>query len=208
LQVLYSTGCRVSEVCDMNIEDLDLVDGLIRVRGKGDKERVVLLTPTSPLFVESFLGANLVGAVPVPLASPMTFGGLGRYLANLAQIIDNIGHRDNVLALVRNHLSRQMLVKLTEAGLEQLRSLNPSYDISRFLRYNSYEGFALGAGVHTNDRLSQIITIGGYFRYGFTEAGVLPLPSRFHAHPRGIFSNIQIHFHSHPPIPKTNFGGR
>ncbi|MBN1652951.1 MAG: fatty acyl-AMP ligase [Deltaproteobacteria bacterium] len=54
---------------------------------KGD--RVVVLTPTSPLFVETFFGANLLGAVPVPLASPMTFGGLGRYLQNLASIIEN-----------------------------------------------------------------------------------------------------------------------
>jgi fatty-acyl-CoA synthase len=54
---------------------------------KGD--RVVVLTPTSPLFVETFFGANLLGAVPVPLASPMTFGGLGRYLQNLSAIIEN-----------------------------------------------------------------------------------------------------------------------
>ena len=42
-------------------------------------------------------------------------------------------------------------------------------DISRFLGYNSYEGFALGAGLHTNDRLSQVFKIGGFFRYGFKD---------------------------------------
>ena len=42
-------------------------------------------------------------------------------------------------------------------------------DISRFIRYNSYEGFALGAGLHTNDRLSQVIKVGGFFRYGFKD---------------------------------------
>jgi hypothetical protein len=40
-------------------------------------------------------------------------------------------------------------------------------DINRFLKYNSYEGFALGAGVHTNDRISKVFKVGGYFRYGF-----------------------------------------
>ncbi len=40
-------------------------------------------------------------------------------------------------------------------------------DIDRFFGYNTYEGFSLGAGLHTNDRLSQIFKIGGYFRYGF-----------------------------------------
>jgi len=42
-------------------------------------------------------------------------------------------------------------------------------DINRFIRYNSYEGFALGAGLHTNDRLSQVFKIGGFFRYGFKD---------------------------------------
>jgi integrase/recombinase XerC len=45
LQILYSTGVRVSELCDMNIEDINFADGSIRVCGKGDKERIVLLTP-------------------------------------------------------------------------------------------------------------------------------------------------------------------
>ncbi len=45
IQVFYSTGARVSEVCSMNIEDIDFSESLIRVKGKGNKERVVLLTP-------------------------------------------------------------------------------------------------------------------------------------------------------------------
>jgi hypothetical protein len=42
--------------------------------------------------------------------------------------------REQVVSLVRNTLSRQLLEKLTGIGLDQLRELTPSYDISRFLR--------------------------------------------------------------------------
>ncbi|MFU8842252.1 MAG: DUF5686 family protein [Bacteroidales bacterium] len=42
-------------------------------------------------------------------------------------------------------------------------------NIQRFLRYNSYEGLAPGLGMETNDRLSQVMTAGGYFRYGFKD---------------------------------------
>lgn len=42
-------------------------------------------------------------------------------------------------------------------------------DINRFLKYNSYEGFALGAGLHTNDRVSQVFKVGGFVRYGFKD---------------------------------------
>jgi len=42
-------------------------------------------------------------------------------------------------------------------------------DINRFLRYNEHEGFYLGLGLHTNDRLSQRFKIGGYWGYGFRD---------------------------------------
>jgi hypothetical protein len=39
-------------------------------------------------------------------------------------------------------------------------------DINRFLKYNQYEGLAVGAGIHTGERISQVFSAGGYFRYG------------------------------------------
>ncbi|MCX6279584.1 MAG: DUF5686 family protein [Bacteroidetes bacterium] len=40
-------------------------------------------------------------------------------------------------------------------------------DINRFLNYNTYEGLVLGAGLHTNDRLSEWFKVGGFFQYAF-----------------------------------------
>lgn len=41
LETLYSTGARVSELAGMQWEDLNLEEGMVRLRGKGNKERQV-----------------------------------------------------------------------------------------------------------------------------------------------------------------------
>lgn len=43
LETLYSTGIRVSELVDLNYEDLDEAAEALRIRGKGKKERIVPL---------------------------------------------------------------------------------------------------------------------------------------------------------------------
>jgi integrase/recombinase XerC len=43
LELLYGSGLRVSELCSMDLEALDLTSGTARVLGKGSKERVVPL---------------------------------------------------------------------------------------------------------------------------------------------------------------------
>src|SRR5215469_3300546 len=45
LETLYSAGLRVSELTGLNVEDVELNDGVAMVRGKGRKERLALLGP-------------------------------------------------------------------------------------------------------------------------------------------------------------------
>ena len=50
LETLYSTGARVSELVGMNCEDISRSEGVVHVRGKGRKERVI---PLSSLALEA-----------------------------------------------------------------------------------------------------------------------------------------------------------
>ena len=51
LEFVYSTGMRVSELCGLRFESLDLDSRLVRIRGKGNKERIV---PVGSAAVRSF----------------------------------------------------------------------------------------------------------------------------------------------------------
>lgn len=66
LETLYSTGARVSELVGMNLDDLNLSDGLVRLRGKGRKERLV---PVGAVAVEAIKDyhAILQHSAPEPL---------------------------------------------------------------------------------------------------------------------------------------------
>lgn len=55
LQTLYSTGVRVSELVDLNLEDVDLIGGCIHVRGKGKKERIAPIGQTAIEAIQRYL---------------------------------------------------------------------------------------------------------------------------------------------------------
>lgn len=55
LEVLYGSGLRVSELVNLNINDVDLLGGMIKVKGKGSKERLVPIGETGLTSIERYL---------------------------------------------------------------------------------------------------------------------------------------------------------
>jgi integrase/recombinase XerD len=58
LEVLYSTGLRVSELVGLRVGDLDSKSGCVRCVGKGDKERIVPVGRKALATVEKYLQAG------------------------------------------------------------------------------------------------------------------------------------------------------
>jgi integrase/recombinase XerC len=55
LEVMYSTGIRVSELVSLNRNELELNIGIIRVKGKGGKERIVPIGKKAIQCLENYL---------------------------------------------------------------------------------------------------------------------------------------------------------
>ena len=54
LETIYSCGLRVSELCGLRADDLDWNERLVRVRGKGRKERLVPIGEPALQAIESY----------------------------------------------------------------------------------------------------------------------------------------------------------
>lgn len=93
LEVLYATGLRVSELVTLRLASVSLADGLVRVVGKGNKERIVPLGEEARAWLQRYLaqarpallGARTSDAVFVTArAEPMTRQRFWRLIKNYA----------------------------------------------------------------------------------------------------------------------------
>ena len=90
LETIYSCGLRVSELCGLRGDDLDFSEQIIRVRGKGKKERLVPVGEPALRAIQSYWDSLLAppnGAQPVFCAdtkkrSPLNRVQLARRLKN------------------------------------------------------------------------------------------------------------------------------
>ena len=55
LEMLYSTGVRVSELVNIKIEDIDFNEKTIKILGKGNKERIVLYSKVLSNYLDDYL---------------------------------------------------------------------------------------------------------------------------------------------------------
>ena len=73
LELLYGTGARVSEVVGLELHDLDFDEELLRVTGKGSKQRLVPMGRSLREALRSYLSAGGRPEFPKPRAHAFLF---------------------------------------------------------------------------------------------------------------------------------------
>lgn len=87
LRLMLNTGLRNSEVCDMQVSDLDFTSGRLKVRGKGRKQRILWLADDDLEWLKRWMErrAELPGARG-PLLSTLKGGRVSpRYLQQMVK---------------------------------------------------------------------------------------------------------------------------
>jgi integrase/recombinase XerD len=126
LEVLYSTGLRVSELTGLRVTDLDTKVGCVRCIGKGDKERIVPVGRKALGMVDKYLRdarPKLLGKVA---GNPSLFvNRRGRQLSRVGvwKILSAYGRRAGLRTALTPHMLRHSFAThLLERGAD-LRSV-------------------------------------------------------------------------------------
>src|SRR5271170_3046587 len=126
LEVLYSTGLRVSELIGLRVTDLDSKVGCIRCIGKGDKERIVPAGRKALGMVEKYLHNARPKLLGKGVASPALFvnrNGHSLSRVGVWKILSAYGRRAGLrMALTPHMLRHSFATHLLERGAD-LRSV-------------------------------------------------------------------------------------
>ncbi len=121
METLYSCGIRVSELTELNVSGVDLEEGLVRVMGKGGKERIIPVGSYAAEAITDYLAARGAISGDAPLILNSRGGRLTR--RSVGRIIDKYIVRIAAMKKISPHTLRHTFATHLLEGGADLRAI-------------------------------------------------------------------------------------
>jgi integrase/recombinase XerC len=120
LELLYATGIRVSELCGLDIDDVDAARHLVRVFGKGAKERAVPYGQPAQRALDAWLGDGRPHVVTHLSGPALLLGARGGRLhpTTVRQIVDRYAQAAGLPHLSPHALRHTAATHLLSGGAD------------------------------------------------------------------------------------------
>ena len=109
LETLYASGMRVSELAKLDLRDVNLSNGEVRVIGKGDKQRIVLVGRPALRVLQTYLREgrpSLQGEHPPRNALFLNRLGGRLSVRSISEVVRQAGAAAGIAQIVTPHLLR------------------------------------------------------------------------------------------------------
>lgn len=125
LETLYSCGLRVSELCNLKISDLYLDEGFIKVEGKGNKQRLVPISPKAIKEIKNYFMSRNEGLIKPGYEDFVFISKFGKNISRIMvfHIIKELANRIGIKKTISPHTFRHSFATHLLEGGANLRAI-------------------------------------------------------------------------------------
>jgi integrase/recombinase XerD len=125
LQLLYASGLRVSELCSLELTDLNLSLGFVRVTGKGNRQRLVPAGASAIAALETYLASGRPALLKGRASRHVFVTNRGSKMTRQAfwKLLVNHGKRSGIFRDLSPHVLRHTFATHLLEGGADLRSV-------------------------------------------------------------------------------------
>lgn len=123
LELLYATGLRASEIVKLELSNIDLTNMVVKVMGKGSKERIVPISKNAikylNIYLDNYRESLFVKKKKIPDELFLNNHGSSLTRQGLYKIINNIAKDKNINKVITPHVLRHSFAThLVECGAD------------------------------------------------------------------------------------------
>lgn len=125
LETLYSCGLRVSELCNLKISDLYLNEGFIKVDGKGNKQRLVPISPKAIKEIKNYFITRNEGLIKPEFEDFVFISKFGKNISRIMvfHIIKELAEKTGLKKKISPHTFRHSFATHLLEGGANLRAI-------------------------------------------------------------------------------------